>query len=88
MQQEYTPSEEDKSWLIDNLSLVIEGGYWVTSFAVFKKMRGMVKCIRSIDESTDKISNQVDIEINIGRVKAVCNVIGYKFIDTRLKVNN
>ena len=88
MQEDYKVSDSDKKWLLDNLSLIKEGGVWVTSFAVFRKEKNGIKCIRSIDESSQNISNQMDIEINIGRVKCVCEAIGYNFIDTRLKVNN
>ena len=74
----FVPSEYDKAWLKRTLELVVNGGIWGTSWAIYKK----------VDETTlavvmrnDLICKPEAIEENIERTRNECKAIGIKFID-------
>ena len=76
--QEFVPSEYDKEWTKHHLDMIADGGVWVTSAAIYKKID---KTTLAVVMRNDLISNTELIEEDIERVKIVCKAIGVKFID-------
>lgn len=76
----FKATEQDVLWMKNLMSIIEDGGSWVTSFAMFKKQDDTTLiCIQN------SYPDKVYVERNIERVKIVCKDAGITFIDKREK---
>lgn len=75
----YKPSESDKQWLRNLLSLLKDGGTWGTSFAVYRVDKAN-KQLKEVDAEIPFVPSEPHNEEDKRRVRLVAEAIGWKVI--------